>query len=128
VNRLKPFVSLMVLTLWASCTIHCQIEPLTHSETSACCNETGGESNQTPAQDGHCICSWVKSGGYISEKSVVPLPLPIGHPLFTLPAYLEIPMPDPCASELTFSPPDLLTSWHISNRAAPLPRAPSFVS
>jgi len=128
VNRFKTIVSLVVLTLWASCTINCQIELLTHSETSACCNEAGDKSNQTPAQDGHCVCSWVKSGGYISEKSVVPLPLLVGLPLVMLSVCLEIPLPDARAGELIYSPPGLLASWHISNRAAAAPRAPSFVS
>ena len=128
VNRLKPFVALIVLALWASCTIRCELVSLACSEADTCCDSAADKSPEKPAPAGHCVCSWVKSGGYIAEKSVVSLPLPVGLPLVPLPAYLEVPMPDRHASELTFSPPELLTSWQFSFRAALSPRAPSFVS
>ena len=128
VNRLKPFVALIVLALWASCTIRCELVSLACSEADTCCDSAADKSPEKPSPANHCVCSWVRSGGYISEKTAIPLPLPIGLPLVPLPAYLEVPMPDSHASELTFSPPELLTSWQFAFRAALSPRAPSFVS
>lgn len=127
-NRLKPFVALIVLALWASCTIRCEVESLACSDADVCCDSAADESPEKPAPADHCVCSWVRSGGYIAEKTAVPLPLPVCLPLFALPAYLEIPICDAHASELTFSPPELRTSWQFSSRAALSPRAPSFVS
>lgn len=128
VKRLKTVLSLIVLALWSACTINCEIVNLTAAEMSPCCDEQGGKQQQTPAQSDHCVCSWVKSGGYIAEKTAVPLPLPVSLPIFTLPTYLEAPMPDVHAGVFAFSPPELLTSWQFSFRAALSPRAPSFVS
>lgn len=128
VKRLKTVLSLIVLALWSACTINCEIVNLTAAEMSPCCDEQGGKQQQTPAQSDHCVCSWVKSGGYIAEKTAVPLLLPVCLPLFALPAYSEVPMPDAQAKELTCSPPELLTSWQFSSRTALSPRAPSFVS
>jgi len=128
VNRLKPFVALIVLALWASCTIRCELVSLASSEADSCCDSAADKSSEEPVPANHCVCSWVRSGGYISEKSAIPLPLPVGLPLVPLPDYLEVPMPDSHASELTFSPPELLTSWQFSFRAALSPRAPSSVS
>lgn len=125
---MKPFVALIVLALWASCAVRCDLVSLACFEEGSCCDSDVNKSPEKPAPADHCVCSWVRSGGYISEKSAVPLPCLDEFPLFTFPAYLEISLPDARASEMTFPPPELLTSWHISNRAAAAPRAPSIAS
>lgn len=127
-NRLKPFVTLLILTLWASCMIRCELVSLTSSETDSCCGSAADQSTETPAPISQCVCSLALTGGYIAEKSTVRLPLLVGLPLFTLPTELEVPVFDSSARVLTFSPPELLTSWQFSFRAALPPRAPSFVS
>jgi hypothetical protein len=128
-NRLKTLVSLMVLALWATCTLRCEMEVLASSAPVSCCDEAGEESDQAPAQPQHCICSFVQSGGFIVEKSNVPIPLP-NDALFTSTALpkADVTLSALAPAELTFSPPELRTSWQFSFRAALSPRAPSFVS
>ena len=121
-TRLKPFVALMVLTLWASCTIRCELVSLVCCDEVACCDSADSKSPEKPAPADQCVCSWARSGEYIAARNDIPLPLPAGVPLFTLAAPLEVPTGDARVTKLIFSPPDL------STRAAALPRAPSFVS
>jgi len=128
VNRLKPFVALIVLALWASCTIRCELWCLAGSEEAACCVSAEAPSPAMPAPADDCVCSWVKSGRYIAETSLVPLPLPVGVLLKNLSADLSIPSSPASIAVSTTSPPDLLPSWQFSSRAALPPRAPSFVS
>jgi hypothetical protein len=128
VNRLKPFVAFMVLALWASCAVRCELASLASTEDTACCGGPAGQSSETPTPANQCLCSWALSGGYISEKTSVPLPLLVGLPLFNLATEMEAPKSDAAASVLIFSSPELLTSWQFSFRAALSPRAPSFVS
>jgi hypothetical protein len=128
VNRLKPFMALIVLALWATCTIRCELVSLAFSESDACCDSASDKSPEKPAPVNQCLCSLARSGGFIAARRVVSLPMPVDLPLFTLPAHLEIPIPDPPVREVIFSPPELLTSWQFSFRAALSPRAPSVVS
>jgi hypothetical protein len=128
VNRLKSFVALIVLTLWASCTIRCELVNLACSDAVACCDGAVDKSPEKPAPADHCVCSWVRFGGYIAEKSAISLPQPVDFSPFTLSAPVEVPLPNSLSLELIFPVPELLTSWHISNRAAAPPRAPTFAS
>ena len=129
VNRFKTIVSLIVLALWATCTVRCDIEILAHSGAMACCDESGDESNQAPSQPQHCVCSFIQSGGFISEKSGVPMPLPTDS-LFisTVLSQANDSVPTPAPAELISPPPELVKSWQFSFRTALPPRAPSFVS
>jgi hypothetical protein len=129
VKRLKPFVALIVLALWASCTFHCGIEVLAHSTAISCCDEAGGESNQAPNQSNHCLCSFIQSGGFISQNSGVPMPLP-NDALFVpraLPQADDFPLTPACA-ELIFPPPEQTKTWQFFCRAAASPRAPALLS
>ena len=128
-SRLKTIVSLMVLALWATCTLRCELEVLAGSAAMSCCDEAGEESNQAPAQLQHCICSFVQSGGFIVERSNVPIPLP-SDALFipTAPPQAGVSLSALAPADLIFSPPELAKSWQFSYRAAAPPRAPSFVS
>jgi hypothetical protein len=128
VNRLKPFLAMIVLALWATCTLRCEMVSLAGSVEADCCVSVAGQQPETPAPADHCVCSWVRSGGYIVEKTAVILPLPVSLPLLALPEYLDVPMPDALSNELILSPPELHASWQFSFRAALSPRAPSFVS
>jgi hypothetical protein len=129
VNRLKTIVSLIVLALWATCTIRCELEVLASSATMSCCDEAGEDSNQAPLQPRHCICGSVQSGGFIVEKGNVPTPLP--NDAFFVSTALQpaaVCLSALATAELIFSPPGLAKSWQFSHRAAAPPRAPSFVS
>jgi hypothetical protein len=129
VNRLKTIVSLTVLALWATCTLRCEMEVLASSAAMSCCDEAGDESNEAPTQPKQCVCSFVQSGGFISEKSGVPMPLP--H--FALITPSALPQADdslhtPAPAELISPPPELAKVWQFTFRTALPPRAPSFVS
>jgi len=122
-------VSLLVLALWATCTLRCEIELLAPSAAMSCCGETGEQSNPTPTQPEHCICSFIQSRGFISEKRGVPLPLP--KPALFVATALRPPHerpPKPAPAELISPSPELIKGWQFSHRAAAPPRAPSFVS
>jgi hypothetical protein len=128
VNRLKPFVALIVLALWATCTIRCELVNLASAEADSCCDTAADQCPAKPAPANQCVCSLTLSGGIIAEKTTVSLPLLIGLPLFTVPTELETPRPAAPVRAWTFSPPELHTSWQFSFRAALSPRAPSLVS
>lgn len=128
VSRLKPFVALLVLALWATCMVRCELVSLAAAEADSCCDTGAEQCPAAPAPANQCVCSLTLSGGIIAEKSTVPLPLLVGLPLFTVPTELEIPRPAAPARAWTFSPPELQTTWQFSFRAALSPRAPSFVS
>jgi hypothetical protein len=130
VNRLKPLVAFIVLALWASCAVRCELANLVSASKMACCDDATDQSPETPspAQHNQCVCSWALSGGYVAQRAIVPPPLLVSLPLFTPPAELEAPQPVAPDKTLSFSPPELLTSWQFSQRAALSPRDPSLVS
>ena len=126
VNRLKTVVSLAVLALWAACTLRCDIEILAQSAAMSCCDEAGDESKSTPTQPEQCVCSFLQSGGFISEKSGIPMPLP--QVALVIPAAQTTSLSTAAPYELICPPPELAKNWQFSYRAAAPPRAPSFVS
>lgn len=128
VNRLKRIISLIVLALWASCAIRCEAASLMDATAHACCGDATDDGGGKPTAPGHCVCSWVQSGGYISESTGVPLPQPVPVEVFTQPMDVPVALPANLVTELIFSPPELLTSWQFFQRAALSPRDPSFVS
>lgn len=128
VNRLKRIMSLIVLALWASCVIRCEAAKLNCSTALSCCGEASADCGGKPVSSDHCVCSWVRSGGYISEKSVTSLPHPAELLVFMRPVEVKVPPPDSRFTELIFSPPELLAGWQFIYHTAAPPRAPSFLS
>ena len=128
VNRLKRIMSLIVLALWASCVTRCEAARLAGRTALACCGEASDDCGGKPTSPDHCICSWVHSGGYISESTVVPLPHSFDVVAFIQPVDWQAPLPEARSTELIFSPPELLAGWQFTCRTAAPPRAPSFVS
>ena len=119
---------MIVLALWASCAIRCEAISLTVSAAHACCGDATDDCGGKPAAPVHCVCSWVHSGGYLSENTTVALPPPMSVVVFTQPMDEHLPLPATRVTELIFSPPELLTSWQFFQRTALSPRDPSFVS
>ena len=127
VRPLKSFLVLLVLGMWFSCTVHCTME----MTALACCSGTklGNNSNQTPASPEHCVCDWIKSGGYGFQKCA---------PLATAPQatlFLFVVSSDGEASQISpslptpnSSPPKFPVNWQFVFRTASSPRAPSFIS
>jgi hypothetical protein len=102
---------------------------LTCAESLPCCSGESDKPDQTPSQPKHCVCSFIQSGGFISEKSGVSMPLP-NDVLFisAAPPQADNSVPTPASAELILVPPELLKSWQFFYRSAALPRAPAFVS
>ncbi len=121
-------MSLIVLALWASCVIRCEAARLTHSTALSCCGDASHDCDGNSDSSDHCVCSWVKSGGYISESTVVPLPHLVDVVVFIQPVDWQAPLPEARSTELIFSPPELLAGWQFTCRTAAPPRAPSFAS
>lgn len=129
VNRLKPIVAWVVLALWASCTLRCEIRSLMHLGPPSCCDEGTGESNQTPADSNHCVCSTIQAGGYVSPDTAVYVPPPIGVLVALDLSFNTDEFPANLGpGELIFAPPELPMTWRFAHRAAGSARAPSFVS
>jgi hypothetical protein len=127
-NHLNRVISLVVLALWVSCMVRCEAATLTASNALACCSETSDDCGGTPASPGHCACDLAKFGGFISERSVVTLPLPMAFTLFELPETLEVRPPEWRPADVILSPPEFLAGWQFVYQTAAPPRAPSFIS
>jgi hypothetical protein len=123
-------VALIVLALWSACVVRCEMEMFVHSTAMTCCGEPGGESDETPVQPRHCVCGLFQSGGFISQKSGVSIPLPDEEGLLMLTKVVAADnfLLTPSQGELTHSPPELLSGWQFFLHEPGLPRAPTSVS
>jgi hypothetical protein len=131
VRGLKSFFALLLLGTWFSCTAHCTLEMMTADKPLACCDNTkfGSNSSQAPASPDHCVCGWVKSGGYtFSESTPLVIAPTDALPLFTLSSPGEESFTDPALPKLIFSRPKFSTSWQFAFRTALPARAPSLAS
>lgn len=128
-QHLRVIVTVLVLAAWSACSARCAIESLTHAAALPCCDEDGGQSDQAPAAPGHCVCTTIQSGIYVSQDSVRSIPLPLdGACLFVAaPPQSEL-VTRPGSVELTPSPTGSLEPWQFILRAALLARAPSLAS
>lgn len=126
---MKTIVTVLVLTVWAACTAHCAIENLSGAAELPCCHEEGGQSDRSPAAPGHCVCSAIQAGGYVSPDSALSIPLPFdGLCLFEVAPHNEDSVARPEHVEPAISPPGDLKPWQFLFRAALPARAPSLVS
>ena len=107
--------------------IRCEMEMTSRSVPLNCCASENGGSNQN--QTDKCVCSFLESGGILSEQSHITLPSP--NELLVLFAVIqdtdELPAIHSVA-DATLAPPELKSCWQFSFRTALSPRAPSFVS
>ncbi len=128
-RHLNTIVTVLVLAVWAACTAHCAIENRSGAAGLPCCNEDGGHSDQAPQAPGHCVCSAIQAGGYVSQDSSVSIPLPLDGFTFPVDVPQQVDLPTrPGDVEPASSPPEALEPWQFSFRAALLARAPSLVS
>ena len=128
VRHLKTIVTVLVLAVWAACTGHCMIEN-SGGAGLPCCNEDGGHSDQAPHAPGHCVCSAIQAGGYVSQDSAVSAPLPLDGFMLPVVAPEQVDLPTQSVDvEPDASPPGALGPWQFSFRAALPARAPSLAS
>ncbi|HOX58311.1 MAG TPA: hypothetical protein PLC99_15605 [Verrucomicrobiota bacterium] len=122
----------MIATLWVVAGQHCRLELLTGFEFLSCCQHA--DAAQSPAHhENECAgdgCGAVESGFYIHVR-LQPVQ---AKPLFALVTWL-LPLPEDYRANASISvvstspsPPELVRLWHVSQRAARPPRAPSLVS
>jgi hypothetical protein len=127
----RVLLTSILLAAWYACTLHCSLEMMTSDEPLACCDDAkvASHSNHTPVSPDHCVCDWVKSGGYALSKCVALAPAPDNVLLlFTLPSFREDSLTDQSLPKPIDSPPEPVASWQFSFRTASPPRAPSMVS
>lgn len=128
-KRIRTIALLTLLTLWSLASAHCSLERLTGLGFLSC---------ETPAavvahHEKDCesdACALVEDGLYRSENSFVALPTPqlLALTGSLAPATDTIGLLVGTVSIATDSPPELARLWQFTQRAAPSPRAPSFVS
>ncbi len=125
-NRFRRYACLLLLALWLSATMHCDLEAAGvftgHSEGAAGCNETGAAC----AADG---CKTLEdSASNPSRKSIkAPAPAPL---VCACLLYLKLVVPvcdeEPVTPSVAFARPlAWVPVWPFARRAAPSPRAPS---
>ena len=127
VNRLKPVVAMLMLTLFAFASSHPLLEGLglIHQEVTHAEGPAGSDSDHELA-DGKCR---IESSHEELEKPLADA-LDLSYSLvFVCVLLLEgDPDADPGGGSLSPPPPELGTSWQFSSRAALPVRAPSFAS
>lgn len=130
VRAIRSFLALLLLGTWFSCTVRCSLEMMASGSSLTCC-DCGLQSNasHTPTDADHCVCGWMKSGGYAVSKNAPLLTKPgYGFVQYILSPFHEESLSDPARPEPNPSPPLLLASWQFSFRTAASPRAPSIAS
>jgi hypothetical protein len=129
VKRWNTIAVLLLLGLWADCSINCGFENLSRAESLTCCNDESGDSDQTPASSSHCVCSVLVSGAYVPHSQIWLVPLPVDALLasFAL-CPSETSAALACVVGPDSSPPELAGSWQFKVRTALPARAPSSVS
>ena len=123
-------VTVLVLTVWAACTVCCAVENMGGTGSVACCKDDGGgRPDQGPASPEHCICSFINSGGYVSQDTTLSIPVPLDGLLVFAAEPQDADFPTrPGTVEPALSPPGALKPWQFFFRAALPARAPSLVS
>ena len=121
--------ALLLLGLWAACSVNCAFENLARVESLTCCSDEGGGSEQTPVPASQCACSVLASGAYVPHSNVWLPAVPPDAVLASFGYWLsEPPMTPVCVAGVDASPPELAGSWQFIVRTALPARPPSLVS
>jgi hypothetical protein len=131
VPAIRSFLALLLLGTWFTCTVRCSLEMMASGNSLTCCDNGNLQSNtsHTPTDTDHCVCGWMKSGGYAVSKNAPLLPKPsYGFVPYILSPFHEESPSEPTGPEPNPSPPYLPASWQFSFRTAASPRAPSIAS
>ena len=121
VKRARILVALTLAALWLPVTMHCALEGLPGLEFLICCDHE----DAAPHQDDDCeadACAVIESGFYkLQDNDILVVAL---SEVYVFDGALE-----PSCAVVTASrpPPDLTVGWQFCFRAAPLPRAPSYL-
>jgi len=125
----KTILIVLFAGFWLAASSHCAWEQLPGFSFFVC-SPASGASSSSPAS--HCadeFCKLVENGNYLpSQQHCSDLKPPVAE-LSSLPAFVEVPLPNPASAGVTIEiPPELPKTWQFSSRAALPPRAPSFAS
>jgi hypothetical protein len=130
-KKLQPMVGLLLLLIWLPCTMHCQAEALGWlGGDSTCCEQGHGNTSAKPDCSDCAVCSAVESGGYSLPQKVSFIEVLLVVVVHFAPDLLD-PIREPAVLTLPASdstPQFLSQSWTFDRRAAPAPRAPSFLA
>jgi hypothetical protein len=123
VSRLKIVVAMTVLAFWMPATSFCLMENAGWLvKNNGCCSDQPSE--MAP-------CCTLASATYKTDESrsaTAPSPAQLSALCIDFSELDSSPKQLASAAESGVSPPELLTSWQFSSRAAPAPRAPSSAS
>jgi hypothetical protein len=121
--------AVIALVLFGLASEHCRLEAFPAFQFLQFCCE-GETEPSAPSNCEDAVCGSLESGGYRLEESQVACPAPILVLVISLVDGLVATKPPPLESSPIpeAAPPELLSSWQFSSRAAPSPRAPSFAS
>lgn len=127
VNRLKPIVAMLVLTLFAFASSHSLLEglELIHQDVAHADGPASSDTDHELA-DGKCRANLSRDA---IQKSLTDGSFNIAEILALACVLLQHDLSNQSAVEITISPPpELGTTWQFSSRAALPVRAPSFAS
>jgi hypothetical protein len=121
----KAIVSVLLLAVWAACTVRCGIENFSQGTKISCCAEDSGQPKGSPDNSEQCVCSSLLSAGYVWQEVgwVVPLPLQTACLFDLSPSGNELLVARPLNSVVW-----ALKPWQFTSRAALPVRAPSLAS
>lgn len=124
VRRAKALLALILAVFWLPVTMHCALEGLPGLDFLACCSHE----DATPHEDDDCqgdACAVVESGFYKLQDH---------EDLVAAAGDIEVVDPFDSAGDeskvergVPAEPHPQCIGWQFSSRAAPLPRAPSFL-
>ena len=130
-RRWRTVLAVAIATLWVAVGSHCLLEALAGFTFFAC--EQHAEAAGAAHSDRDCGddgCWAIESGAYQAQKPVNAPGRPLLLDITTLLTSVEV-----CPAEARTAPPGISASpplpaalWKFAQRAALLPRAPTFVS
>jgi hypothetical protein len=127
--RMMRAIALLTLTLWGLGLVHCELERVTAIDlVQSCCVQTPSDcAPADPCEDDDCAS--VEDGKYRPEEQPLLVVWPVMAPEKWIDALECDPESDTTCNRFDWGPPPELSGcWHLLERAAPSPRAPSLHS
>ncbi|MCF7761324.1 MAG: hypothetical protein K9M98_12560 [Cephaloticoccus sp.] len=132
-TRAHKFVALLLLVLWLPATQHCGLEAAGAWVSPGDCHDTSTcESPHNQSSCGDDNCEFLEDSAYRSSFDSLKISAPDLTVLACLcclhditPETIVVPMISPARTDV---PPELALTWQFTTRAAPSPRAPSFLA
>ena len=128
-KRWITIAAVVLLGLWAACSVNCAFENLSRAESLTCCNDENGDSDRAPTSSSQCACSVLVSVACLphSQAWLVALPADVVLSPFAF-CDIDLSALSNCVVQEDAPPPELAGTWQFTVRTALPARAPSLVS